>query len=117
MSVQASLPEVVTAVGGLGTAAFGLLDATKPVFGFNQIGFAQIRQTIVSLTPAGSGAASPGNPPSLSPAMTLATLEANWINGTDLASQKAIAKSLIKLALNPGTAAQMAGATGVDAAT
>jgi hypothetical protein len=44
----------------------------------------------------------------------LATLQANWFNGTDLGSQKSIAKSLIKLNLNAGNAAALAAATGVD---
>lgn len=44
----------------------------------------------------------------------LATLEANWMNGTDVGSQKAIAKSLIKLNLNAGNASAVAAATGVD---
>lgn len=44
----------------------------------------------------------------------LLTLKANWLNGTDLGGQKAIAKSLIKLRLNSDTAAQYATATKVD---
>ena len=44
----------------------------------------------------------------------MATLEANWFNGTDLGSQKSIAKSLIKLNLNAGNAAALATETGVD---
>jgi hypothetical protein len=47
----------------------------------------------------------------------LDTLQANWFNGTDLSSQKAIAKSLIKLNLNPDNAKDLAAATGVDSAT
>ena len=37
----------------------------------------------------------------------LKTLQGNWFNGTDLNSQKAIAKSLIKLHLDPENAAQV----------
>ncbi len=103
------LPGVITAVGGLGTAAFGLVDATKPIFGTNHIGFEGIRSTVRSLTPANAPGAN-----TLSPDKILATLEANWINGTDLASQKSIAKSLIKLNLSATTAAALASATGVD---
>ena len=44
----------------------------------------------------------------LSQKKILATLQANWMNGTHLGSQKAIAKSLIKLNLNPGNAAALA---------
>jgi hypothetical protein len=105
------LPQVVTAIGGLGTAAFGVVDATK-VFGggVNHIGFRAIKKLVNSLTPGTSTN-------SLSQSKIVATLNANWCNGTDLASQKAIAKSLIKLNLNAGNSADLAAATGVDAAT
>ena len=46
------LAEVVTAIGGLGTAAFGLVEAIKPVFGsINRMGLKHIQDTIASLTP------------------------------------------------------------------
>jgi len=106
-----SLPQVVTAIGGLGTAAFGVVDATKALWGgVNHIGFGGIKKVVTSLTPG-----TPTN--ALSQTKILATLKANWFNGTDLGSQKAIAKSLIKLNLNAGNAAALAAATGVDAAT
>jgi hypothetical protein len=109
MIVLHNLPQVVTAIGGLGTAAFGLVDASK-VFGggVNHIGFAGIRAAIHELTDAGE----PVN--ALSRKKILATLQANWMNGTHLGSQKAIAKSLIKLNLNQGNATALAAATGVD---
>ena len=44
----------------------------------------------------------------------LDTLRANWLNGTALADQKAIAKSLIKLRLNIVNAPELAKATEVD---
>jgi hypothetical protein len=102
------VPQIVTAIGGLGTAAFGLVDATKAAGGgVNHIGFSGIKTTVSELTP--------GNPPNaLSQKNILATLKANWFNGTDLGSQKSIAKSLIKLNLNPANAAALAAATGVD---
>jgi hypothetical protein len=106
-----SLPQIITAIGGLGTAAFGLVDATKALGGgVNHIGFGGIKTLIRSLTPG-----QPVN--ALSQSNILGTLQANWFNGTDLGSQKAIAKSLIKLNLNPANAAELAKATGVDAAT
>jgi len=103
-----NLPQIITAIGGLGTAAFGLVEATK-VFGggVNHIGFKGIRTAVTPLLPPGAG---------LSQQKMLATLEANWFNGTDLASQKAIAKSLIKLNLNAANAPGVAAATGVDPA-
>jgi hypothetical protein len=104
-----TLPQIVAAIGGLGTAAFGLVDASKAVLPVNNIGFGGIRTTVTSLTPG-----SPTN--ALSQGKVIATLKANWCNGTDLGSQKSIAKSLIKLNLNATNAAALATATGVNAA-
>jgi hypothetical protein len=102
------LPQVITAIGGLGTAAFGLVDASKALWGgVNHIGFGRIEKMVESLTP--------GNPTNaLSQDKIIATLKANWFNGTDLASQKSIAKSLIKLNLGDTNAAALADTTGVD---
>jgi hypothetical protein len=109
MSILQGLPQVITAIGGLGTAAFGLVDATKPFWGgVNRLGFGRIQEAVKSLTP---GAAAQG----LTQAKILETLKANWYNGKDLAGQKAIAKSLIKVGLNPGNAQLLAAVTGVDA--
>jgi hypothetical protein len=110
-----SLPQIITAIGGLGTAAFGIVDATK-VFGggANHIGFKGISVAVTRLTPP-AAAGQPAN--ALSQQQILATLQANWFNGADLGSQKAIAKSLIKLNLNAGNATALAAATGVDQGT
>ena len=104
------LPQIITAIGGLGTAAFGLVDATK-VFGggVNHIGFGGIKTMVMALTPG-----TPTN--ALSQEKILATLKANWFNGTDLGSQKSIAKSLIKLHLDASNAPALAAETGVDSA-
>ncbi|HEV3482096.1 MAG TPA: hypothetical protein VGR97_07180 [Candidatus Acidoferrales bacterium] len=102
-----TLPQIVAAIGGLGTAAFGLVDASKAVFPVNDIGFPGIRRMLEALTPGPATNA-------LSQDKIVATLRSNWINGTDLGSQKAIAKSLIKLNLSPGNADALAIATGVD---
>jgi hypothetical protein len=119
-----SLPQVITAIGGLGTAAFGLLDASKSVLTpINKIGFARIEVLILSLTPletelnAQGQAVQTGPPPNALPQKNIIeTLLANWINGTDVSSQKAIAKSLIKLHLSAGNAAELAAKTNVDPA-
>jgi len=109
MSLLQNLPSVITAIGGLGTAAFGLVDATKTFWGgVNRIGFSRIERTVKTLTP--SGAAS-----GMTQAQIVATLRANWYTGKDLASQKSVAKTLIKLGLMPASAAGLAAATGVDA--
>ena len=110
MGILQNLPNIITAIGGLGTAAFGLVDSTKVFWGgVNRIGFGRIRETVTALTP---GKTLNG----LSQAKIINTLRANWYNGVDLGSQKAIAKSLIKLGLNAGNSAAVADATGVDVA-
>lgn len=110
MSALAGLGNIVTAVGGLGTAAFGLVDASKAVCGgVNNIGFSGIREWISRFVPDRTA-----NGLTLTDAV--ATLRGNWFTGADLASQKAIAKSLVKLNFNEQTAAQMAAATGIDPA-
>lgn len=110
MSILQNLPQIVTAIGGLGVAAFGLVDATKVFFGgVNHIGFKGIRDRITQFVPN-------KNINAMGLDDVLETLQENWFNGTDLASQKAIAKSLIKLNFNPTSADTMAAATTVDAA-
>jgi hypothetical protein len=116
-----ALSKVITAIGGLGTAAFGLVDALKAVIpGINRIGLKHIQQVATDLTPERSdvnsaGAALPAKPLNALPRKNiLATLEANWVNGNDLASQKAIAKSLVKLHLSADNAAALADKTNVD---
>jgi hypothetical protein len=111
--VLQNLPQIITAIGGLGTAAFGLLEAVKPVIpGINHIGFGGVRKTVLGLTPSETAGKEPGN--ALPQANILKSLLANWVNGTDLSSQKAIAKSLIKLHLSAGNAADLALRTNVD---
>ena len=108
MSMLQNLPNVITAIGGLGTAAFGLVDSTKPFAGgVNRIGFKRI-ETVVRLLTPGTGANG------LTQDKIVETVKANWYNGQDLTSQKAIAKSLIKVGLNHSNAAALAKATGVD---
>jgi hypothetical protein len=110
MSILQNLPQIVTAIGGLGTAAFGLVDATKVFWGgVNHIGFKGIENRIATIIPDKSTNA-------LGLSDVLETLKGHWFNGTDLASQKAIAKSLIKLAFNADNAGTMAKATQVDPA-
>lgn len=105
------LSTVITAVGGLGTAAFGLVEALKPIFGsINRMGLSHIQQTVSSLTP--TQASDPQNV--LPQKNILATIQANWINGTDLSSQKSIAKSLVKLHLTPDNAGAVAKTANVD---
>jgi hypothetical protein len=110
------LGQIITAIGGLGTAAFGLVDAFKAAFsGINRIGLTHIQDVVTSLSPDQTGPDLPAKPMNALPRQNiLQTVEANWVNGTDLASQKAIAKSLIKLHISPGNAAALAVKTNVD---
>lgn len=112
------LTQTITAIGGLGTAAFGLVEAAKSVFGsINLIGIERIQRVVADLTPDQTGNGDPATPPNALPRKNvLETVEANWVNGADLNSQKAIAKSLIKLNLGAGNAAALAARTNVDAA-
>jgi hypothetical protein len=107
-----NLTALIGAVGGLGTAAYGLVDACKalPGGGISRAGFKFIRETIAKLTP--EVAALDGS--ALSRDSLLYTLQSQWINGTATGDQVNIAKSLIKLRLLPATAAALASATGVD---
>ena len=109
------LGQVITAIGGLGTAAFGLVDAAKSAFsGINRVGLKHIHEVVSELAPEGASAGGPVN--ALPQANILDSLEANWVNGNDLASQKAIAKSLIKLHLSSANASTVAVKASVDPA-
>lgn len=111
------LAQVITAIGGLGTAAFGLVEALKPAVGsINRMGLKHIQQTVEALTPDQSAPGLPTAPLNALPRKNiLQTIAANWVNGTDVNSQKAIAKSLIKLHLSAGNAEAIAARTNVDA--
>lgn len=107
------LPKVVLAIGSLGTAAYGVVDATKGFEGgVSNRGFGDIKEVVSKLIPADSANVAPGA--ALNLASALRTLRANWLNGMVLGDQKSVAKALIKLNLTPGNASQMATATGVD---
>lgn len=109
------LGQVITAIGGLGTAAFGLVDAAKSAFsGINRVGLKHIYEVVSELAPEGASAGGPVN--ALPQAKILESLEANWVNGNDLASQKAIAKSLIKLHLSSANSTTVAVKASVDPA-
>jgi hypothetical protein len=106
------LSKVVLALGGLGTAAYGVVDVSKGFGGgVSNRGFGDIKAVISKFIPASSGDAGAS---ALSLPSVLATLRANWLNGVALADQKSIAKALIKLNLTSATADGMASATGVD---
>jgi hypothetical protein len=100
----------LAAAGGLGTAAMGLVDATKAFGGGpSNFGFGHIKKTLSPfLTPLGKTS------PTVGGADILQTLKANWLNGVAKADQKAKVKSLIHLGLTKGNAPALAQAAGVD---
>jgi hypothetical protein len=113
IDVTSNLGATIAAIGALGTSAFGLVDALKalPGGGISNVGFAFIEDAVQAFFRGQTRKTATGEVKNL-----LDTLQGNWINGTALADQKAIAKSLIKLRLNNQTAEQFASATGVDPA-
>jgi len=99
----------LAAAGGLGTASFGLVDATKAIRGgVSNSGFGYVRKAVEPLIDGQSGSKIFGK------ADIIATLKANWLNGVAKADQKAIAKSLIRLGLTSDNADKLADVTGVD---
>jgi hypothetical protein len=113
--LSGQIANYIAAVGGLGTAAFGLVDATKAGKngGVSRAGFRFIEAGIAKLIGTGSG----GGVPCFGRVDMIETLRANWINGVEMAQQKAAAKALIRLYLSPDTATQLAKATGIGEAS
>jgi len=106
------LTQTIAAIGALGTAAFGIVDASKSALPFiNHIGLSHIKKTIDLLTPGPAGVNSLGR------RLILDTVEANWINGADLGRQKCTAVTLIQGHLIAANAQGMAQNTNVDSAT
>lgn len=122
MTFPFELGTAVTAIGALGTASFALVDTTKigRNGGISNSGFANIENAVGQFFPdakrkPGSTAADRDITPSTDVEKLLDILHGHWINGSPLADQKAIAKSLIKLRLTKDTAVGFASATSVDA--
>ena len=109
--IQESIGSFLAAAAALGTAAYGLVDASKALRGgVSNLGFRSIATAVTPLIPGGAGAA-------FTRKEVLATLEANWLNGVAKADQKAAAKSLIRLGVTPASADALARATGIDPPT
>lgn len=110
----AGVGSAILAIGALGTAAFGLVDALKalPDGGISNAGYVFIEQALQSFFSGQTRKAATGDMKRL-----YDVLHGNWINGIPVSDQKAIAKSLIKLRLNATTADAFAKATGVDPTT
>lgn len=103
---------LITAVGALGTAAYGLVDCTKAFGGGVSLsGLAYIRKSLTPFLPD----TTIGSPTSdLSRDNVFETLKSNWINGMASSDQQAIAKSLIKLRIDVSSAPGFAQRTGVN---
>ncbi len=102
----------LSAAAGLGTAAMGLVDATKAFCGGpSNFGFGYIKKAVEPFF-----VKAPDAPTVFGKAQALRTLKANWLNGVAKVDQKAKAKALIHLGLTQGNAAALAAAAGVDAA-
>ncbi len=101
---------LIGAIVGVGIAAFGMVNFLKSAFPhFNKAGFGAIRKMVVSLTPE---AVRPENV--LPQADVLKSIEANWVGGTDVLTQKSAAKSLVTMHLTAENAAAVAARTTVD---
>lgn len=92
---------VITATGGLGLAAMSLVDAFKaiPGGGVSRIGFRHIDQVIGLFDQVLARAAGPG---------WRTVILSHWINGRPRDEQIGVIRSLLRLGLNPETAAQLA---------
>jgi len=112
ISVTDHLSTAITAVGALGTAAYGLVDTTKGIAGgVSTRGLAYIRKSLTPLLPD-TAAGAPGS--TLSRDSVFETVKSNWINGVASSDQQAIVKSLIKLRMDAASAAAFATITGVS---
>jgi hypothetical protein len=113
MTLLPDISHAIVAIGAVGTAAFGLVDATKVFWGgINHVGFSRIRTRVSSLMPT-VGESLHG----LTCADAVKTLKAHWFNGSELGAQKSLAKTLIKLHLNVENARALAAIVNLDPAT
>lgn len=98
----------LAALSALSAASFGLLDASKGLWGgISHIGLGHIRR---ALTPFKDALAS-----AVGEDRWWGIVQANWINGMAKDDQKAVARALVKLGLTPATAPGLAAAVKVDA--
>ena len=106
--------DAISAIGALGTASFALVDTSKIASegGVSNSGFKFIEGAVKWMLPDAVRAKDAGANGTVQELLDV--LHGVWINGTPLADQKAIAKSMIKLRLTDQTASQFAKATGVN---
>lgn len=108
------LAALITAIGALGTAAFGLVDATKAFWGgvsnFGLPGINRVVSRFSAPLDRTLGQDDRGK------AEWRRIVRSHWINGRPRDEQKAILKSLIRLGLAPETVEAVANAAHVDPA-
>ncbi len=103
----ADLGALFLAIGALGTAACGLVDATKAFGGgVSNCGLRGLQRTAGRFAAALDVA--------LGKDEWRRVVRSHWINGRPRGEQKAIVKSLIRLGLNPDNAKALAGPAHVD---
>ena len=106
----------IAASGGLGTAAMGVVDASKGLAGGpSRFGFGEIKTRLRPFLDAIKTAAR-ADAPGCAVEDVIQTLRANWMNGVALAEQKAKAKALVHLGLTGNSAEALARLAGVDPA-
>lgn len=100
------LGTLIIAIGALGTAAYGLVDVSKALWGgISNTGFGFVARALKPFDAALKGAVG---------AQWQKVMKAHWLNGRPKAEIKAIAKSLIRLGLSPNNATPMAAAGQVN---
>jgi len=111
--LPAALPELSSlvawflATGALGTAAFGLVDATKAFRGgVSLFGLRLLTDALAPFAAALDAA--------LGADVWRAVVRAHWIDGRPAQHQKAVVRSLVRLGLNDRTAAALAASAHVD---
>lgn len=107
------LVAIITAIGALGTAAFGLVDATKAFGGgVSNFGLPGLNRTVGRFSGALDRALGKDEK---GKAEWRRVVRSHWINGRSRDEQKAIVKSLIRLGLASETAPALAKAGHVKA--
>jgi hypothetical protein len=116
MALPMDLGDAVVAIGGLGTAAFALVDASKIAFkgGLSNVGFDCISSLVHALLSADTTYKQTHTVKTYS---VFDQLHANWINGVELVEQRRSAKAALKLELNERTVKSFADVTVVDLET
>lgn len=122
------LSHIILSVGGLGTAAFALVDSLKLVLpngGISNSGFHFVSEGLKPLLAGGEsalnaakdadGAVAGADTSIVGVSSSVKTLQSNFINGMAMPNQKAIAKSLIKLNLTEETSDFFARKAGLSA--